>query len=42
MNKPKTIIVAALALASLGVTPGLTHSSSRRNRRRHNCRKRRT
>jgi hypothetical protein len=27
MNKAKTIIVAALALASLGVTSGSTHSS---------------
>ena len=43
MNKPKIVVCAALALASIGVTSGVqAQQPPARSRRRHNCRKRLT
>ena len=44
MNKPKIVVCAALALASIGVTSGVQAQQppARGGRRRHNCRKRLT
>ena len=42
MNKPKILVCAALALASIGVTSGVQAQQPPAARRRHNCRKRLT
>ena len=42
MNKPKIVVCAALALASIGMTSGVQAQQPPAPRRRRNCRKRLT